>query len=149
MVSGKPRLENHRPRFFKPCDVARIARNCVSDNNLTEEEVLACVAKGLGFSHISLSRRAPVVAAGVSLSKGQVRTGVNLIKSVLNAIKNRFPSLLGRIGAILEFLDKLERVIDALVNAPDQRRVEDATRPGTCECKDQPIEGQRNGTNDN
>jgi len=43
-------------RTFTSCDVARIAREVVRDEGSTPEEVLACIAKGLGFTHISLSR---------------------------------------------------------------------------------------------
>jgi len=46
-----------KKRYFKPCDVSRIAKNCVQDNNLPPELVLAYVARGLGFTHIALHRR--------------------------------------------------------------------------------------------
>jgi len=43
------------PRYFKPCDVARIAWNCFDDGMVDDPNVLlACVAKRLGFSHIVL-----------------------------------------------------------------------------------------------
>lgn len=46
-----------KPRYFKPCDVARVAKNCVQDNDLPAELVLAYVARGLGFTHIALHKR--------------------------------------------------------------------------------------------
>ena len=51
------RPNRKRPRYFKPCDVARIAQNCLddSDGSVTAEQLLAVVAKQLGFTHISLS----------------------------------------------------------------------------------------------
>lgn len=43
------------PRYFKPCDVARIAWNCFDDGMVSDPNVLlACVAKRLGFTHIVL-----------------------------------------------------------------------------------------------
>ena len=42
-------------RYFKPCDVARIAANCLDDNpDLDVNVLLACVAKRLGFESIVL-----------------------------------------------------------------------------------------------
>lgn len=42
-------------RYFKPCDVARIAENCMLDNaGLDPNVLLSCVAKRLGFTHIVL-----------------------------------------------------------------------------------------------
>ena len=44
-------------RYFQPCDVARIAQNCVDDSNgtVTAAQLLATVAKQLGFTHISVA----------------------------------------------------------------------------------------------
>ena len=41
------RRDPRSPRYFKPCDVARIAQNCVDDNDIPPEVVIACVAKKL------------------------------------------------------------------------------------------------------
>jgi len=47
-----------KKRYFKPCDVARIARNCVDDNEgVTNIITLACVARGLGFKRLCLSEK--------------------------------------------------------------------------------------------
>jgi len=44
-----------KPRYFKPCDVARIAWNCWDDEQVSDPNVLlACIAKRLGFESIVL-----------------------------------------------------------------------------------------------
>jgi len=139
MTSRKPRLTPFgQPRYFTSCDAARIARNVVADRNERPEEVLACVAKGLGFTHISLSRPTEVVESGVNISKGTVKTTITLTKSLLNTILKRFPRYAERIAVIIEALDKFERVIDKLLDTPPSERVEDVLPPGKCNCKDQP-----------
>jgi hypothetical protein len=57
-----PRVCYNKPnrkakRFFKPCDVARIAQNCIDDSNgtVTPAQLLATVAKQLGYTHISVA----------------------------------------------------------------------------------------------
>lgn len=52
------RSPRKKSRIYKPCDVARIAVYCSNDNpDVTKEQLLACVAKSLGFTHISLQTR--------------------------------------------------------------------------------------------
>ena len=144
MVSGKPRLTPEgRPRFFKSCDAARIAKNVVLDQKERPEEVLACIAKALGFTHISLSREQKTVEAGVNLSKGTVTTIVRTAKSFLNFLKRRFPDFAARIGAIIEILDKVERALDVLLDQPEQERVEDVLPPGKCNCNFEPLKLER------
>ncbi len=147
MTSNTPRLTPlGGKRLFTSCDAARIARNVVVDRNERPEEVLACIAKGLGFTHISLSRPTEVVEANVILSKGTIKTSISLTKRLLKTIANRFPTFAARIAAILEFLDKLERVLDKILDNPPSERVEDVLPPGKCQCRDQPKpEEQSNG----
>ena len=52
---NRPNRKNKR--YFSACDAARIAREVVKDRGLTPEEVLACVAKGLGFTHIIVNKK--------------------------------------------------------------------------------------------
>jgi len=146
MTSSNPRLTPERqPRFFTSCDAARIARNVVEDRKERPEEVLACIAKGLGFTHISLSRPQEVVESGVNLSKGTIQASITLIKKVLNQVRINFPRIAGRIGVILDAIDRLERIIDRLLDNPEQERVEDVIPPGKCSCRDQPKEVKQNG----
>jgi hypothetical protein len=42
-------------RHFKPCDAARIAKFAAESPNYGRTHVLACIAKGLGFTHVCLS----------------------------------------------------------------------------------------------
>jgi hypothetical protein len=45
------------PRFFRPCDVARIARYCLQDNpDVSPLQLLAVVAKGIGFDKIAVEQ---------------------------------------------------------------------------------------------
>lgn len=43
-----------RPRYFSPCDVARISFNCVDDTDATIQEVMLCIAKRFKFEAIAL-----------------------------------------------------------------------------------------------
>ncbi len=47
--------ENPKPHFFSPCDVARIAKNCVEDTEANEIDVIVCVAKQLGYNFIAVN----------------------------------------------------------------------------------------------
>jgi hypothetical protein len=51
-------------RHFKSCDVARIARFAASNPNYGRTHVLACTAKGLGFTHVCLSPEEYAIARG-------------------------------------------------------------------------------------
>jgi len=136
MTSSNPRLQpNGQTRKFTPCDCARIARNCVSDNDLPAEEVLACIAAGLGFSHVAVERadKQKVVEA-VVISKTTIKSGISLTKTFLTYLKNRYSFLAARIAAILEFIDYLERIVDLLTDAPETKKVEDA-KGDNCNCK--------------
>lgn len=131
-----------KARTFSPCDAARIAREVVKDDpNSTPEKVLACIAKGLGFTHISLSRtggRFDTQPAAIDISKS-----VGLIRSILKVVSGIAARLgLGSIKkwivAILELLDKIEDALD--VFQPDQEKVEDVLGDNYCKCK-----GDNNG----
>ena len=127
------------PRFFSPCDVARIARNCVDDRNLRPEEVLACVAKGLGFTHVSLSNSQNVMESNVSIGKNQIsllKSGLNFI---LGVVKRRFPAIAKTIAGLIELLDNLDRILDRILG-PESEPVDDVIKPGTCNCKQGEVE---------
>lgn len=57
-IPGKTKLVQVRPpRLLKVCDVARMAREvCNNDSNVTPEMVVACIAKGFGFSHVAINK---------------------------------------------------------------------------------------------
>ena len=48
VVKSDPRS----PRYYKACDVARIARNCVADTGIPAEVLMACVAKELEIQKV-------------------------------------------------------------------------------------------------
>lgn len=56
-VYNKP--NRTKPRYFSPCDVARVAFNCVDDTGADRELVLACVAEKLGLDFVATKRGKP------------------------------------------------------------------------------------------
>lgn len=120
-----------KPRYFSACDAARIAKQVVDDRGLTPEQVLACIAANLGFTHISMSRQ-QVVQAGVNLSKsvGLVKTILTVIRKAAVLINWRWGA--AKIGTALEILDKIEDALDVL--EPDQEKVEDILDDSFCKC---------------
>lgn len=118
-----------KPRYFSSCDAARIAREVVRDRDETPEEVLACIAKGFGFTHISMSRvksvQANVAGLGVALLS---------LKGLLVVLRRALGVLATRDGIerIIRAIDDAERMIDRTLVDPEQRRVEDVVK---CRCK--------------
>lgn len=105
------------------------------DPELTPEIVLACIAKGLKFTYISLSR-VGVVESGIGLGKVDPRLAALGLKKVIIFIEKGSPFLkkylLPLIPALKKALDYLEKVdtID-----PPQAAVDDVIPKGKCECK--------------
>jgi len=58
-----PKITINRPnrkkkRTYSPCDVRRIVIYCLNDNpDVTTDEMLALIAKTLGYTHISTKKR--------------------------------------------------------------------------------------------
>lgn len=132
-----------KPRYFSACDVSRIALQVVDDRGLTPEQVLACIAKNLGFSHISLSREAskPVEASTISLKKT-----VSLMKVIVEGLiklskRYNLSWLTDRLSKLVAYLDILDEAFDLL--QPDQAKVDDVVNDNFCKCKKQT--GVRNG----
>lgn len=119
-------------RYFKPCDVARIARNCRDDNNLTGEQVIACVAKGLGFSHISTRKggEIDVVESNVSLNKGIIMLIMAVVRALVKdkAWREAIERLLS--SDIPDIVDNQESPVDNWTGKE-------------CECKDFKQEGNK------
>ncbi len=138
-----------KKRYFSACDAARIAREVVKDQKATPEEVLACIAKGLGFTHISLSRQR-VVESGVILKKDTVVGLVLILKKASVILLRRFPKIAKYVIPIIKGIDALVDAIDAIIDSPDQAKVDDAIDKDKCKCKDQPKEeGVKNGSKNN
>ena len=128
-------------RYFTSCDVARIAREVVRDDpQTTPEEVLACIAKGFGFTHVSLSRLR-VVESGISLDKKAI---LPVLLTLLKLIEKG--GTLGR--RLKEFLAPLLVVLKKAIEIasrvetldPPQGEVDDVINPGKCRCKDRFIQ---------
>lgn len=128
-------------RYFSACDAARIARQVVQDDKeTTPEEVLACIAKGFGFTHISLSR-IRVVESAVNLDK---RAILPLLKGLMKLIEK------GRAkgGALKDFLGPIAVIIKKVLDIadridtiePPQKEVDDVINPSKCRCKDRFIQ---------
>jgi ribosomal protein L32E len=50
-----------KTRVYSPCDVRRIVVYCLNDNpSVKKEELLALIAKTLGFTHIALNERVDI-----------------------------------------------------------------------------------------
>jgi len=134
-----------KKRYFTACDAARIAREVVRDDSeTTPEQVLACIAKGMGFSHISLSRQR-AVESNVSLSKPTITLAKTLLKKSIPLLRKfNLPKVIAVLSTLLSALDKLETVIDLLLNQPKQDKVDDAINKDKCKCKDQPNQPKEN-----
>jgi len=117
------------------CDAARIAREVVKDDpETTPEEVLACVAKGFGFTHISLSRVRTVESA-VVLTKIPIKPILSLLKRSLTQL-SRVKVLRDYLGPILVILDKVIDIADILdATEPEQKKVEEVINKDKCNCK--------------
>jgi hypothetical protein len=132
---NKPNRKN--PRYFSACDCARIAKQVIQDRNLTPEQVLACVAKNLGFTHISLSRQASApVEASVDLAKATTLIRIFILGVERIAKIFHITTILKRIGPILEALDVLEELLEDIFDAPRQEPVDDVVDDSFCKCKE-------------
>lgn len=125
-----------KKRVFRTCDVVRIAREVLRDDEeTTPEELLACIAKGLGFTHISLSRQR--VLESVVLSKIPAKPTLAIIVGLLTKLALQYKLLSRYIGPILgllkklyDYIDKLERLFDI-----EQKPVDEVINKEKCNCK--------------
>jgi hypothetical protein len=133
----KKKPNRTKKRYFTACDAARIAREVVEDDpTATPEEVLACIAKGFGFTHISLSRLR-AVESGVNLDKKAILPLLlNLLKLIEKAREKAgiLKDFLGPIFVILKKVVDLVKKIDTI--EPPQREVDEVIDPQKCKCKD-------------
>lgn len=136
---NKPNRSNRR--YFTACDAARISREVVRDDQeTTPEEVLACIAKGFGFTHISLSR-IRVVESAIILTKIPIKPTLTLLSKLLVKLAERsslFKRLLGPILVVLKKAIDMADKIDTI--DPPQAEVDDVINPGKCRCKDRFIQ---------
>ena len=133
---NKPRRS--KPRYFTACDAARIARQVVDDLGQTPEEVLACIAKGFGFTHISLSRQTVVESnigtAGISLAKVVLTKGLPLLEKLLEKLPGglaRWGTIIAAIKKLIDFANKADTL------EPPQAPVDDIIDKEKCNCKKQ------------
>lgn len=125
-----------KARLFSSCDAARIAREVVKDDkSLTPEQVLACIAKGMGFTHISLSRLT-VVESGISLDKKTIlplvlslEKGLILLSKKGRIVKQFLAPLLVILKKIIDIAGRVD------IAEPPQANVDDVIVKGKCDCK--------------
>ena len=128
-------------RYFKSCDAARIAREVVRDDpETTPEEVLACIAKGFGFTHISLSR-VRVVESAVIFTKIPIKPTLTILAKLLEKLAETSRLLKRLLGPALVVLKKAIDLADKIdIIEPPQAEVDDVINPGKCRCKDRFIQ---------
>lgn len=129
-----------KPRHFSACDAARIAREVVKDDDrITPEMVMACIAKGFGFTHVSIERgpdaEPTVVAAQINLTKsvGVIKVVVEGLQKIATAL--RLSQFSNGLAKIIVFLDSLADALDLIFDSPQQEPVDDVLPEGFCQCK--------------
>lgn len=130
-----------RPRYFRMCDAARIAREVVRDNpGDTPEEVLACIAKGLGFTHISLSRPRVVEAALFPVPIPGWPMIIEAIIVVLIRLR-KYAWLLPIIKNLIELVEAVKKAVDDFfTKSPPSAKCEDVFGE-KCKCKKETVTG--------
>jgi len=137
-----PKVTINRPnrsriRYFKTCDAARIANEVLRDDpTTTPEEILACIAKSFGFTHVSLSRQR-VIESGLSLDK-------KAIKPVLSSLVKLVEFLSKKSRLVKEFLAPLlviaKKALDLASKVdtldPPQAPVDEVINKLKCQCKE-------------
>lgn len=128
-------------RYFSACDAARIARQVVQDDpETTPEEVLACIAKGFGFTHISLSR-IRVVESAVNLDKKAILPLLKGLMKIIEKGRARAGVLKDFLGPIAVIMKKVLDMVDRIdILEPPQEEVDKAINPLKCRCKDRFIQ---------
>lgn len=127
-----------KPRHFKTCDAARVAREVLRfDTETTPEEVLACIALGLGFTHISLSR---VVAVEASLFPKVIRNLPAIVErliEVLAALIKKYSWLKPILKEIIDDLVVAKKLVDKFLELtePKQELCINVINRDKCACK--------------
>lgn len=139
VIINRPNRKNIRT--FSSCDVARIAREVVRDESeATPETVLACIAKGFGFTHISLSR-IRTVESGISLDKKAIMPLLLTLLKIIEKGRARAGLLKEFLGPIFVILKKIIDMVDKIKTLdPPQAEVDDVIDPNRCKCKDRFIQ---------
>jgi len=109
------------PRYFSACDAGRIAQQVVDDRLIPKEIVLACVAKALGFTTISLPKPDVVEAFVGRPSSRQVLRGVSQLLRAVSRQLASFGARLEMIDDLLGALDELAQQIESLVERIEAR----------------------------
>ncbi len=125
-------------RHFKTCDAARVAREVLRfDSETTPEEVLACIAMGLGFTHISLSR---VQVVEASLVPAVIRNFPALIEKFIVILANlikKYSWLKPYLKEAIEDLMIAKKLVDKFIEMtePKQELCINVINREKCACK--------------
>jgi hypothetical protein len=121
-------------RYFKMCDAARVAREVVAHNDDTPEEVLACIARGLGFTHISLSRTR-VVESNIATIPSRLPALITSIILLIQSLVKRYGWLAPILKKLLDIKKAWDDIADFLkVKDPPSAKVEEVFG-SKCKCK--------------
>jgi len=124
-----------KPRLFHTCDAVRICDEILVNDDLTPEQLFACLLKHFGFTHISLSRRTVVQSGGMLVVT--IRALELVVKAIeaIQKILARFPRAVKIVELLLgvkKAIDEIERIFG---DQPDQALVEDILVKDKCNCK--------------
>jgi len=126
-----------RIRTFKTCDAVRVCREVLSHDETTPEELLACIARSMGFTHISLSR--PTTVQQQLISPAVIANLPALIESAIAALlllAKKYGWLAALLKDLIDGLDKIRKIIERLTeDLPTQVLVDEAINPSKCNCK--------------
>jgi hypothetical protein len=126
-------------RHFSVCDAARVARYAVRDDG-SPEEVLACIAKGLGFTHISLSRPTSVEAASLPDVIKKIPEVLEKVLVILKILIKKYPWLpfvKDVVSAINDLLSIVDKFLE--LTGPKQKPVDEVIDHEKCDCKTQKL----------
>jgi len=125
-----------KKRIFRTCDAARIAREVVKDDpEATPEEVLGCIAKGFGFTHISLSRMTSL-QSNIGITKVPIKPTLLILEKLLVKISKQSATLKALLIPVLATLKKLIGMADKIdLIEPPQAEVDDVINKDKCNCK--------------
>jgi len=110
------------PRYFKPCDVARIARNVRDDNQITPDEILLCTALGLDYYGVAILKTEDGGSGGLKKLSERIVGTLAVVRKGVMVLRDGFGLADDFLNAILEFIpDELEDTDNPVFKALKRR----------------------------
>ena len=100
-------------RTFRPCDAARIAKNAEDRGAYTDDEVIRCVGRRLGYFAIALSGRGEEPDDKLTDLLNKALIGIRKVKKALEVIRGLFESVLSPIDDFLDLFEEFEEVTES------------------------------------